>query len=268
MKKDAILTVKRLIARHVYQATSLIGLNQGGISVLCYHSISNSKTPYTVSLAQCLQQFAAIQRTDRFLDVSHVVRRDAKKRANSGVLITIDDGYQDVLSLVPIMRKFGIKPVLFVLSNPEHVDRKMLGHRGALLNTKQIKYLAQEGWEIGCHSATHRDLTQLSDKELTFEVITSKKRLEKSIGRKIKYFAYPKGVITKRITKAVKQAGYEAAFGTQAGQVTAYVSRYHVPRTVICASHRAQEFPILYSKSTYLIRSFVDHLPISRFVHL
>lgn len=57
--------------------------------------------------------------------------------------------------------------------------------------------------EIGFHSWSHRDLTQLSDKEVREEVAPP---------WPMKKFAYPYGLVDARVAKIVEQAGYEEAF--------------------------------------------------------
>ncbi len=60
------------------------------------------------------------------------------------------------------------------------------------------------GCEIGWHTFSHRDLTQLSDEELKKEVTPP---------FPMKKFAYPYGRFDDRVIQAVKDAGFEEAFG-------------------------------------------------------
>jgi len=46
------------------------------------------------------------------------------------------------------------------------------------------------------------------------------KELEKNLGFRIDYFAYPKGIYNKKIIDAVKKAGYKGAFAVKEGSLS------------------------------------------------
>ena len=60
--------------------------------------------------------------------------------------------------------------------------------------------------EIGSHGVTHTKLTELSDKELINELVSSKHFLEDIIGREVHTISYPHGAINSRVKKAVAKA--------------------------------------------------------------
>lgn len=271
MKHTIAQPLKEFISNMTYFASRKIGINKPWTSILCYHSISDTDTKYCIPLSEMLLQFDKIRATSQFIEAKNIWSLLGKKQISTtlpSVLMTIDDGYKDVLSLLPYMIKYGIKPLLFVMSHPEKVNRTELGNQKELLSVSDIKLLMSYGWTIGSHSATHADFSALSHAELAFEIAGSKKALEQKLGSRIDYFAYPKGVYDARILDAVKNAGYKAAFSTEPGCILASSERWHLPRTVIKKTHSVDEIPAAYSPTTYRLRNLVDRLPLGRLVNI
>jgi peptidoglycan/xylan/chitin deacetylase (PgdA/CDA1 family) len=112
------------------------------------------------------------------------------------VSLTFDDYSQSVYDTAfPILDAQGIPGTYYFISS-------------ALTDLwrAQLNDLENQGWEIGSHSQTHRDLTTLSDAELITELTQSKTDLE-AAGLNISGFAYPEGKGSKdnRVLRLVKQ---------------------------------------------------------------
>ena len=73
--------------------------------------------------------------------------------------------------------------------------------------------------EIGAHSHTHRDLTQLSLSDIEYEIKVSKKLLEKILNCEVKTFAYPYGKYNNTIKVILRSNGFESARTTIEGSV-------------------------------------------------
>jgi peptidoglycan/xylan/chitin deacetylase (PgdA/CDA1 family) len=82
-------------------------------------------------------------------------------------------------------------------------------HRRAAWST--IASAASAGMEIGVHSVTHRNLTQLREDDLKREVVASRQALLERAGVHATSFAYPYGLVDARVREAVRSAGYRAA---------------------------------------------------------
>ncbi|MGB9909784.1 MAG: polysaccharide deacetylase family protein [Candidatus Hydrothermia bacterium] len=136
------------------------------------------------------------------------------------VVITFDDGYKGVLNdAFPAMERHGFKGIVFVVtgylgfkSNWDVPFLSPLQH----LDSKEIKFLSDNGWLVGSHSHTHKDLTSISYQELMNEVITSKKILEDITGSEISLFSYPFGKYNRKVQDALLEAGYKYAFKSSA----------------------------------------------------
>lgn len=249
------MKLKGMILKSIYSLGKTFGANRNFVSVLCHHSFSNSSDKYAVSLADFKKQLEVIKQYARFISVEDL---GTKNFRGWNVCLTIDDGYQDVQSIIPIVSSLKIPVTLFVLSESGKVNRKEINNNHKLLTIAQIKKLHKLGWTIGCHSATHADLSQLSKADLIKEIVDSKKSLENRLGIKIKYFAYPKGIYTPKIVECVKKAGYKMAFSTEIGKFDKNVNQLFVPRTVVDKSRSISEFPYFFSETNFLVRKIID----------
>ena len=241
--------------------SKIFWLDKKTISILCYHSISNDKSIYSVGKKEFEQQMEKIARHAKFVSLSEILEFVEGKEINGPLVsITIDDGYADAVEILPIVKKYNIPVTLFVLSNPQNADRYELDNKQKLLNWEQIKYLHSQGWEIGSHSATHTDFKTLTDEEIEKEVIDSKKTLEKKLGFKINYFAYPKGIYNSKIIEAVKKAGYKGSFAVSPGCISKSSDKWSLPRTIVDKSHSDLDFPAAYSVTTFSARVLFNKL--------
>jgi peptidoglycan/xylan/chitin deacetylase (PgdA/CDA1 family) len=87
--------------------------------------------------------------------------------------------------------------------------------RWRLLNSGELKQLAEAGITIGAHTRTHPILSLLSEEEARREIQESKVEIERALGRAVWAFAYPFGnpaTIGEREFSLVRQAEYSCAF--------------------------------------------------------
>ncbi len=119
------------------------------------------------------------------------------------LIISFDDGNLDnYTNAFPIMQKYGFTGVLYIVGNYMGADN--------YLNADQIKEMAAAGWEVGSHSMRHLDLTLLDPEVQRYEVVESKKFLEKALGMPIKTIAYPFGTSDSAVIDYAHFAGYVA----------------------------------------------------------
>ena len=156
--------------------------------------------------------------------------------------------------------KKKIKPIVFVLSDPDFVDKMKLGTSNELLSFKEICDVQKDGWTIGSHGATHADLCQLSKVGLGREIKGSKKKLEKILKSKVSYFSYPKSRIFPKSKEVVKQAGYSLAFIIHGGSISRHADKLEISRVGIDGTHTFSEFKSTISPSTIFFRDFINKL--------
>jgi len=130
------------------------------------------------------------------------------------LIITFDDGDESIFKNVfPILNKYGFKATVFIISDfigkYNTWDHNLFGNKAKHLTCKQIEILSQHGWEIASHSATHRDLTRISEVEALSELIDSRNKISALIEKPVEYISYPFNKFNDNIIKFSQQANYK-----------------------------------------------------------
>ncbi|HVT38520.1 MAG TPA: polysaccharide deacetylase family protein [Gemmatimonadaceae bacterium] len=104
-----------------------------------------------------------------------------------------------------------------------------------------IRVAAAEGLSLGAHSATHRNLTRLSDAELHRETIESRDVIASHTGMRAESFAYPYGIWNQRTRDIVSQAGFSTAVAldnglSAAGTDVMALRRVNIPASIPAAA--------------------------------
>jgi peptidoglycan/xylan/chitin deacetylase (PgdA/CDA1 family) len=124
------------------------------------------------------------------------------------IVITFDNGYPTQVTFAPeVLAKYGWPGVLFEITE-EH------------LRPFEITPVIEMGWEVDSHSATHPDLTELSGKELEYQVAASRRYLKRKFGIPSNNFCYPSSEYNSATIASVKEAGYVGAVTENAGYAT------------------------------------------------
>jgi peptidoglycan/xylan/chitin deacetylase (PgdA/CDA1 family) len=128
------------------------------------------------------------------------------------IMITFDDGYRDAFyKAAPVLAKLGMQATAYVIS-----DRVVNGDR-TFLSPGLLRRLEQRGIEIGSHTVSHADLTQLSDRELLAELMGSRRSLERTLRHPVQWLAYPFGSYDGRVERLARRSGYVLAVTTEEG---------------------------------------------------
>lgn len=132
------------------------------------------------------------------------------------VIITFDDAFSCIIKYAkPILDELDFKAVVFVVVNA--IGKKNFWDYGKnvpetkCMDKGELKYLVMSGWEIGSHGLFHKDLTNLSKKELAKEIKKSKEKLENLLKIKITTFCYPYGKYNDEVIKEIKNSDYLCA---------------------------------------------------------
>lgn len=124
------------------------------------------------------------------------------------IVITFDNGYPTQVTFAPkVLSRYGWPGVLFEITE-EH------------LRPSEITPIIEIGWEVDSHSATHPDLTELSGKELEYQVAASRRYLRRKFGIRSDNFCYPSSEYNAATIASVKEAGYVGAVTENAGYAT------------------------------------------------
>ncbi|WP_330177907.1 polysaccharide deacetylase family protein [Streptomyces sp. NBC_01498] len=125
------------------------------------------------------------------------------------VLITFDDGYEGVHRYaLPVLARHGFAATLFVATGWLRGPYDRGGALDTMLDWDQVRQLAYAGVEIGGHSHTHPQLDQLGDSRLRHEAARCREIVADELGGAPASFAYPYGYSTRRVRRAVREAGF------------------------------------------------------------
>lgn len=237
------------------------------VFILAYHGINRDNWRFSVDPEVFKQHMLYLKRRYDFITLADLLAymEGKKELARPSVVLTIDDGYKDVLEIKDFLREQAIRPTLFVLSDPKHVNEKEVGIQATFLSVQDIKQAIKDGWEIGCHSATHDNLSE-RDQILRAEIIDSKKTLENELGIAIPYFSYPRGKYSKDVLRIVTKAGYQLAVTMDDGFITEKTNPLLVPRVGIDRTHSFAEFTSAFSPSVVGLRQAIKKTLIGRYL--
>jgi len=140
------------------------------------------------------------------------------------VLITIDDGHDDVDSVIlPILKKYHAKATAYVITS-------FIGRPDFMTHTQLMDVINSNLVEIGAHTVDHVSLKGKFAPVVTHEVSQSKKDLENEYRIRPVSFAYPNGEFDEQAIEAVKAAGFTTAVSTIPGIKQSDQNRYFLYR--------------------------------------
>ena len=129
------------------------------------------------------------------------------------VAITFDDAYESVYTYAyPVLKEWGggftVFPVANYVGGWNEWEVNLGGLKFRHLSWTQMREM--DGIEVGSHTLTHRCLLKLPQNELMRELADSKKSIEDSWGKEVKYLSLPFGRYDERVLEAARETGYEA----------------------------------------------------------
>lgn len=170
-----------------------------------------------------------------------------EKKKDKVVVITFDDGYQNVYEYArPILNTLGFTATNFIVTSQIGGVNKWMLAKGSLkaplMSAKEIKQWVADGHEIGSHTVNHVYMTQLSKQEQLSELQASKNALEQLLNQPITSFCYPFGDIDAAAIQAVQNCGYQCAVATHKGLARSDDNLFALPRISIIRSNHWLRF--------------------------
>ncbi|WP_371368824.1 Poly-beta-1,6-N-acetyl-D-glucosamine N-deacetylase [Sporomusa rhizae] len=188
-----------------------------------YHALSIPPQEFEEQIAYLsLNGYTTITPDDLMAYFNH-----DKELPEKPILITFDDGYLDnYTNAYPILKKYGFTATIFIVTD-------LVGHDERFMTWDQIRQMQQDGFVFGSHTVSHIALTNLPRNQAMDELVNSRKEIERQLGTKVRYFAYPTGAYNQQVEEMVKQAGYRAAFTIRYGQAGIDSNPYALERIPI-----------------------------------
>ena len=190
------------------------------VVVLMYHTIDRSGWKLAVPPETFARQMNYLARNTTVVPLSDVVLYAKKEKMlpSSAVAVTFDDGYEDVLTeALPILERHHIPATVFI---PSDLSVRTDPDGRPRLDEEGVRSLDRSPLiTIGSHAMTHRKFTELSPEDMKREAEGSAEALARVTGERPRFFAYPFGARPPEAERAVRDAGYDAAFGITEGTI-------------------------------------------------
>jgi len=200
-----------------------------GVPVLIYHEIAtDGRAPgETVIALERFEQQMRYLATEGYrtlsLDELVAVMRGARAAPRKAVVLTFDDGWKSALNAVPILERYRMKASFWIITGA--------GIGIDYLEWSDIERLARNPlFQIESHTVTHpwnpKDnlVTWLAGSvpgkdsdAVRAELVDSKAALERRLGRRVDYLAWPVGWYTEEMVRMAKEAGYRAVLTAEDG---------------------------------------------------
>lgn len=151
------------------------------------------------------------------------------------VVITIDDGWQTVYDVAyPILRKYNFPATIFVYT-------ELITGTAKTLSWEQLREMMAGGLDIQCHTVSHRNLAVQQAGEsmddyvssVMRELVESSRVIERQLGKKPSYLAYPYGATNGLVITLLKKAGYRGAATVVRDENPFFLSNFRVNRSMI-----------------------------------
>lgn len=215
---------------------------RAGIRCLTFHYLFEHEMDHAHAMFRSLKAEGDFITTAELLELLRSGSRAGERLFH----LSVDDGFENIAANAhPILRELEIPYTLFVCprmidGGPEAEERFRVNagyrRRLSLASWDTLRVLADDGVEIGSHTATHRNVAGLAESDLDAELVGSKAEIEARIGRPCTSFAWPFGRLDAMTPTAVARAldaGYQAIFSSVRGSlrsgdgVPAYLPRHH-----------------------------------------
>jgi peptidoglycan/xylan/chitin deacetylase (PgdA/CDA1 family)/glycosyltransferase involved in cell wall biosynthesis len=190
-----------------------------GIPILMYHAFGRPgerASQFVVPVHQFARQMAWLKRLNyHVLSLEEYIQYRLQHQLPPlrSVILTIDDGYAEIATLVaPILRRHEFPATVFLVSGKigshnDWTNDKSLAER-PLMSWPAIKAIGYQGIRFGAHTQTHPRLTDIPTAQARAEIAGSKADLERELQRPVTTFAYPYGEYDEQVEALVAEAGF------------------------------------------------------------
>jgi len=201
-------------------------------AVITFHSIDKLPGPLSYSPAGLEGMIDALLETKiQILPLDELLDNPQA----DGVSLTFDDGISTVFcTAMPILRDHNVPAHVFVITKWVGGDNRWPGQPAdatpfRLMDWDQLAAIQAAGFRIEAHTASHPDLRALSDAEIDVEMEEADALIEKRLGRRPRFFAYPYGYHDARV-RSIAGKRYDGSFTTRLDYLSADDEPAALPR--------------------------------------
>jgi peptidoglycan/xylan/chitin deacetylase (PgdA/CDA1 family) len=204
------------------------------VSVLLYHAVSLNSDRGNLSVVS-LPRF---ERQMRFLAedgyqtlslAELVAFINGAPVPEKSIVITFDDGWKNQLHALPILKRYGFKAAFFIF--PDGGIQSSKARYRSYMSWDEVRAISDDpDFEVQAHSMTHPYVKSSnlvtwvngttpgrSGADAAFELAESKALLERRLGVRIDYFAWPGSWYNKTLIDMAQRVGYRALFTAEGG---------------------------------------------------
>jgi len=212
--------------------------------VIYYHSVKKE------GVRQFEKQMAYLAKNYTVVKASHIKNAPTQGKRTI-VAITFDDAFVSILkNALPVLKKWGLPANIFVptgnLGKPPQWEilNRCFDKDETVISKEQVAKLNNEGFEVSSHTVSHPVLTGIDKDRLRYELLNSKRELERIIGCKVLAISYPYGAYGKRVCEAAKKAGYELGFTTEPCILNYQTDNLQIGRFAVSTRDSLMEFKL------------------------
>jgi peptidoglycan/xylan/chitin deacetylase (PgdA/CDA1 family) len=245
-KSQVILAIILINSIILFASETLARQDAPILPILVYHQIRTAGTdpadgPTAISLEKFKSQMQYLHDSGyTTLSMDEVVKfLDGKPFPPNIVAIHFDDGWQSALSAVPVLEELKFKATFWIIVGK--------GISWPHMEWDEIKALARNPrFGIFSHTMTHpwKENDTLLDwvnntvpgkgiEQINWELTESRLVLEKQLGRKVPYLAWPKGLYNNTLIALAQQAGYSSLLTIDDGFNHIGDSHLRIHRTMV-----------------------------------
>jgi peptidoglycan/xylan/chitin deacetylase (PgdA/CDA1 family) len=213
-----------------------------GARIVVYHDVP------AVSAQQFRHQLQYFSEKYEVVSLSQLANAINHGRSVDGWLaITFDDGLKNNVEIAaPLLKKFGFTACFFVTTgfvslNLCDQDQYIKFVREGLqrrdlpqpMNWEDIRFLVCQGFSIGSHARSHRDLASLPHEQAVEEIVGSQADIEENLGITPAHFAWPFGRMyhfNEELRQVVCEGGYTTCSSAERGKNYHTTSPYNLSR--------------------------------------
>jgi peptidoglycan/xylan/chitin deacetylase (PgdA/CDA1 family) len=222
------------LARKAVKAAVLPGgivtrRRQGDVVILLYHRVGGRGGEIDLPAGVFERQLATLAERERVVTLDQVVGGDG-----GGVVVTVDDGYQDFHDTVlPLLVRYRIPAVLYLATSLVGGN----GHDPGVLTWPMLAEAVATGLvTVGAHTHGHTDLSKASEQVCRDEMARSKELIEDRLGVACRHFAYPWAVASPTADRVARRLFDSAALDAWRTNRAGAIDPWRLGRVPILAS--------------------------------